>query len=218
MAAMSFATADRLHLATLPATEVDPVSFVDLQPAAQRMSDLVQGIPDDALGAPTPCTDYTIAGLLDHIDRFALGFTAAATKSESAQAESPAGDEARLGDDWRTRIPQHLAALAPAWRTPDALDGMTQAGGIPMPAAVAVVVALEELVVHGWDLARASGQPYGSSGDELEVVRGFISQFAGEGQEDLRGDAYKAPVKVPDSDSTLEHVVALSGRDPHWSA
>jgi uncharacterized protein (TIGR03086 family) len=194
------------------------VSFVDLEPAAQRMTELVQGIPDDALGAPTPCSGYTLAGLLDHVDRFALGFTAAASKVESPYSEGPGGDAARLGDDWRTRIPQHLAALAPAWRAADALEGMTQAGGIDMPAAVAVVVALEELVIHGWDVARATGQPYGSNDAELEVVRGFISQFAGEDQADMRGDAYKAPVKVPDSDSALEHVVALSGRDPHWAA
>jgi hypothetical protein len=49
------------------------MTFVDLEPAARRMSALVSGAGHDLLGAPTPCRDYTLGALLDHIDRFTLG-------------------------------------------------------------------------------------------------------------------------------------------------
>ena len=65
------------------------------------------------------------------------------------------GDASRLVDDWRSRIPRDLAALAAAWRDPEAWTGMTRAGGIDLPGEIAGVVALDELVVHGWDVARA---------------------------------------------------------------
>jgi uncharacterized protein (TIGR03086 family) len=94
---------------------------------------------------------------------------------------------------------------------------MTLAGGIEMPGEVAVVVALEELVIHGWDVARATGQPYACDGPTVEVVRGFVQQFAGPDQQDLRGEAYGSPIAVADTAPLLDRVIGLSGRDPTWS-
>jgi hypothetical protein len=37
---------------------------------------------------------------------------------------------------------------------------MTKAGGLDLPGEMAGVIALDEIVVHGWDVARSSGQPY----------------------------------------------------------
>jgi hypothetical protein len=52
----------------------------------------------------------------------------------------------------------------------------------------------------------------------LEVVRGFIAQFAGPAdQAELRGDAYGAPVDVSEAAPLLDRTVALSGGDPGWS-
>ena len=54
--------------------------MVELGPAAQRMADLIEGVPDERLGAPTPCPAYTLGDLVDHIRGFTLAFTAAARK------------------------------------------------------------------------------------------------------------------------------------------
>jgi hypothetical protein len=50
----------------------------------------------------------------------------------------------------------------------------------------------------------------------LDVVEGFVAQFAGDGQADLRGSAYAGPVAVGDAASRLDHVVGLTGRVPGW--
>ena len=192
------------------------MTFTDLGPAAQRMAVLVSNVPDELLNAPTPCRSYVLGDLLDHVDGVALGFTAAATKAAGdAASHSPVGDAAQLGADWRTRIPRNLAVLAQAWRDPAARSGMTRAGGIDLPGEMAGVVALEELVIHGWDVARASGQSYDCDEEALEVAHSFIAQFAD--QAELRGEAYSAPVAAPDTAPLLSRVVALSGRDPAWS-
>jgi uncharacterized protein (TIGR03086 family) len=193
------------------------MTFVDLGPAADRMAGLVRRVPDAALDAPTPCREYSVGDLVDHIAGLTLAFTAAATKTaDPARGEPSPGDAARLGSDWRTRIPPTLDALADAWRDPAARSGMTRAGGIDLPGEVAAVVALEELVVHGWDLARATGQPFECDDAEVRAVSAFFSQFVG-ADADLRGSAYRGPVDVDDTASPLDRVVALSGRDPGWS-
>src|SRR5215210_615297 len=96
-------------------------SPVDLEPAARRMAGLVEAVPDDALGRPTPCAEYTVGDLLDHIAGSALAFRAAAVKDPLEGG--PSGNAANLGPDWRARIPRTVLALGEAWRDPDAWTG-----------------------------------------------------------------------------------------------
>ena len=176
------------------------------------------GIPDDVLDAPTPCPDYTVGDLLEHVGGTALVFTGAAGKDMGeVTAHGPSGDASRLGDGWRTRIPRDLIGLAEAWRDPDAWTGMTRAGGVELPGEVAGLVALDELVMHGWDLARATGQDYVCDAASLEAVHGFVAQFSGPGQAAAREGLFGPVVEVPDDAPLLDRVAGLAGRDPGWS-
>jgi uncharacterized protein (TIGR03086 family) len=89
---------------------------------------------------------------------------------------------------------------------------MTAAGGVDLPGEVAGVVALDELVIHGWDLARATDQPAEYDGPELEAVYGMVQQFRSSGIEGLFGP----PVPVADDAALLDRIVGLAGRDPGW--
>ncbi len=194
----------------LPSSEPTMTASVDLAPAARRMARLVEGVPDDALSRPTPCTRYRVGDLLDHIAGFALAFRAAAVKDPLAGA--PSGDGARLPADWRSRIPRDLARLAEAWSDPDAWTGMTAAGGVDLPGEFAGVVALDELVIHGWDLAKATGQPSGYEGPGLEAVLAMVQQFRASGVEGLFGPQ----LPVPDEAPALDRILGIAGRDPGW--
>jgi len=194
------------------------MTVVDLGPATRRMADLLSRIPDDLMTGPTPCPKYTLGDLVEHVGGLSLAFAAAAAKeTDGIAAKAPAPDAARLGDDWRTRIPRDLAALAEAWRSPQAWTGMTKAGGVDLPGDIAGLVALDELVIHGWDVARASGQPYDPDEQTLETVHGFVSQFSGPGQEEARAGLFGPVVVVPDDAPLLDRVIGLTGRDPNWS-
>jgi uncharacterized protein (TIGR03086 family) len=210
---------------------------VDLRPAAQRLADLVAAVPADRIHDPTPCPEYCVGDLLDHIGGLALAFTAAASKAGGALgSRAPSGDVAELGRDWRTRIPEDLRRLAEAWDTDDAWTGMTQAGGVDLPGDIAGAVALNELVVHGWDLAVATGQPYECDADSLDVSRTLLA--AGSADADAAGGADAAEgadavegadggadegslfgpaVPVADTAPPLDQIIGLSGRDPEWS-
>jgi uncharacterized protein (TIGR03086 family) len=183
----------------------------DLEPAARRMADLVEGVEDGDLGRSTPCERYRVGDLLDHIAGFALAFTAAAAKDPLPG--TPSGDAANLHPEWRTRIAASVVAMAEEWRDPATRTGMTAAGGVDLPAEVAAVVALDELVIHGWDLARATGQPAAFDGPGLDAVYEMVQQFRAAGIEGLFGP----PVAMPDAAPILDRILGLAGRDPSWA-
>lgn len=186
----------------------------DLGPATRAVADIVTKITDDQLGNPTPCTEYSLGDVLDHVDGLSLAFTLAARKTPSDQTAS--GDAGRLPEDWRTRIPERLAELAEAWSHPDAWTGETSAGGVDLEGAEAGLVALNEVIVHGWDLARASGQELEVDDESVATARGFVELFSGPGTEEMRGDAFGPEVPPPPNATPLEQLAALTGRDPRW--
>jgi uncharacterized protein (TIGR03086 family) len=185
-------------------------SSVDLHPAAERLVRLVEGLPDDALERPTPCTEYTVAALLDHLAGTVVAFRAAAVKNPLPGG--PSGDASNLRPDWRTAIPRDTRALADAWDHPTAWTGRTAAGGVELPADVAAIVALDELVVHGWDLAKATDQPTDYDGPGLEAVLRLVTDFRARDFPGLFGPE----VPMPDGAPLIERILGVTGRDPGW--
>ena len=191
----------------------------DLGPMARHLSDLVSGVGDAEHGAATPCPAYQVADLLEHLGTMAQAFTAAARKQPGPLTEQqPAGDAARLPADWRSVIPRDLRAVATAWADPAAWSGLTRIAGSDAPAEIIGLSLADELVVHGWDLARATGQPFQPDPAAVRAARSFLDQFASP-------DAPAGP-EVPfgpsrplrDDACSLDRVIALAGRDPGWPA
>lgn len=190
----------------------------DLEPAAQQLIDLLDHVPDAMLSAPTPCADTTLGDLVDHIGGLSIAFTAAATKTAlPAGSKGPRADASKLDSDWRARIPRDLTALVDAWRDPEAWEGMTEAGGVEMPGEVAALVALDEVVIHGWDVARSIEQPFECEPELLQAVHGFVLQFSGPDKEAERKGLFGPVVEVPDDAPLLDRVLGLTGRNPVWS-
>jgi uncharacterized protein (TIGR03086 family) len=183
----------------------------DLAPAAQEVRRVLAGVPDARLGDPTPCEATSVAALLDHLVGLTAAFTRAAGKQPGGTASA---DPAALAADWRTRLPVQLDELAAAWREPGAWDGEAEAGGVVMPAAAMAVVALDELVVHGWDLAVATGQEYRPDEESVRRSLGF-AESVGEDPESRAG-LYGPVVPVPSDAPLLDRLLGATGRDPHW--
>jgi uncharacterized protein (TIGR03086 family) len=195
------------------------MSIVDLGPAALRLGELVARTGDEQLGRPTPCPGYTVGDLIEHVGGVARAFAAAARKAGGPYAElAPAGDAAWLPADWRSVIPRDLAAAAAAWADPAAWAGMTRIAGADGPAEFAGLSLADELVVHGWDVARATGRPYDCEPEVLDAAEGFLvlvtSPAAPSGPDVMFGP----PRPLPDDACSLDRVIALAGRDPGWVA
>ncbi|WP_278261506.1 TIGR03086 family metal-binding protein [Nocardia sp. AG03] len=183
----------------------------DLATAALSLAAVVDGLADDQLDAPTPCADTVVSQLLAHVVGLTEAFRQAATK-ESVGTSAPPSLDDPLPADWRALIPTRLTALAAAWRAPAAWDGDAEAGGITLPAPVMATVALDELVLHGWDLAVSTGQSFDADPRDLAILHEFLRDTDPAGTPGLFGPVVEVDVAAP----ALDRLLGLAGRDPAW--
>lgn len=191
------------------------MSHVDLTGATEAMTQLLASVSDDDLERHSPCPELTVGVLVSHVHGLSQAFEAAARKDLGPLTSTPPTDGiAPLPADWRTTAPVHLSALATAWKDPAAWTGMTAAGGVDLPGEVAGLVAADELVVHGWDIARSTGREFDPGEPALEAAHAFLVESRrGPVPESLFGPE----VSVADDAPLLDRVLGLAGRDPAWT-
>ncbi|MCU1683688.1 MAG: hypothetical protein JWQ81_4427 [Amycolatopsis sp.] len=172
---------------------------IDLKPACRRMIDVLAGVADGQLTDPTPCAEYTVRELIDHINLVSQGFAAVARKEDPAPAK-----------EW-DNLAQHVQALGEAWDDPAAWQGMTDAGGSELPNRLWGRIAFTEMVVHGWDLAKATGQPFDLPDETVRACLDHVTEFVPNAPvPELWGPV----VEVTAAASLLDRVVAITGRTP----
>jgi len=194
------------------------MDHVDFRPTTTALAALVRGVGDDQLTGPTPCPAYSVADLVDHLGGLSLAFIAAAHKEKPPGDGVPDVDGSRLEDGWRDLVAGRLDELGEAWQDPAAYHGVTMAGPIELPADQAALVALNEVTVHAWDLARATGQPYPADDAAAAACLAFVRAFEpppGGAADD--GGLFGPPVAVPEDAPVLDQLIGATGRDPSWT-
>lgn len=186
----------------------------DLGPAAGEVARVAAGVRDEHLDLPTPCAEWSVSDLLRHFVELTNGFVASARKEPFPSDGSGRPDE--LPADWRGRLPRQLDEMAAAWRSPDAWEGEAAAGGVTLPAPVMAAVAVDELVLHGWDLARATGRSFEADAASIAASLGFAMSVPVE--EAGRDGLYGPVVPVPDTAAELDRLLGYTGRDPQWAS
>jgi uncharacterized protein (TIGR03086 family) len=182
----------------------------DLAPAAAQIARLADGVTERQFGDPTPCPDWPVAVLLDHLVTLTDAFTDGARKKPREDAPAPVAD---LPAGWRDLLRSRLHGLVEAWRDPAAWQGEATVGGVTLPAGTTAAVVTDELVVHGWDLARATGQPYEPDPVLVRAALGFAEQVA-----DLAGSPFGPSLAVPADAPAFDRLLAHSGRDRNRTA
>ncbi|WP_055698035.1 TIGR03086 family metal-binding protein [Streptomyces silaceus] len=191
---------------------------LDFGPQARLVALVAGRVTDEQLAAPTPCPAFAVRNVLGHVLGLAEAFRQAAGKEFGPATDTDPGSVTPdITPGWRAELPKALDALAEAWRDPAAWQGMTRAGGLDLPGEVAGLVAMDELVVHGWDLARSTGQEYAPDEASLEAAHALLTPSGDEGDQ-AEGGLFGPPVAVPDGAPLLDRVIGLSGRDPRWRA
>ncbi|MEU6576631.1 TIGR03086 family metal-binding protein [Streptomyces sp. NPDC046805] len=173
---------------------------------ARVLAEILRDLPAEALDAPTPCTEFTVAQLLGHL-------APVLANSARAARKQPPSDTAV------DSAPAHVAALAvraaAAWAEPGALEGMTHFGPGEMPAEFAAAITLQELALHGWDLARATGRRPVLTAEAAESALAAVGQLAERAR--FTG-AYGPALAAPDDADAFERALAAAGRDANWKA
>ncbi|WP_328749486.1 TIGR03086 family metal-binding protein [Streptomyces sp. NBC_00285] len=179
--------------------------------ARERAVPVVRGIPDTALDAPTPCAEYDVKALVNHLFQVVVQFQRLAAK-EASDFGASAPDRVAEGSDWRERFVAEADRLVVAWSAPGAEEGVT--GAMDMPARLVGSMALLDLTVHVWDLARATGRGYGEADAVVvEELAGAVAQLEPTAR---KMGVFGEPVGVAGDASAFERLLGRTGRDPGW--
>jgi uncharacterized protein (TIGR03086 family) len=161
------------------------------------------------LGLPTPCTGWDVRALLDHVLGNNHLYAAAAAGEAVDWADRDLG---RVGDDPHGAYDRSAADVRAAFAGADLGATIRMPFGM-VTVGQAVAVHLVDVLVHGWDLAVATGQDPALPDDLAEAAMGIVAAYP--------PDVWGSPVffgdKVPSSpgDPPYVRLVALVGRDPH---
>ncbi len=164
------------------------------------LSGVVGGIRPDQLNAPTPCAAFSVGGVLEHMIGGATAFAAAFRGT----APAPAGTA-----DVLAGFGPALGALGEAIAAPGALERTIAAPFGEVPGETFARFVVLDGLVHGWDLAIATGQGYAPS----DVLVAEVYAFAEGALPGLRdGDTFAAATEAPRSATGIERLAALTGR------
>ena len=170
-----------------------------LSTALDQLVDLVATVDDDVAARPTPCDDWTVSDLVDHVTKVTGNF-AAGVRGEDVDWSAPAP---RVEGDRAGALRAASAKVLAAWA--QAGDG---AGPPPEWQC-------SELAVHTWDLARALGRDTADL-DPAVAERGGAFMRQGLTDEN-RGQAFRAAEPEPEGADPYTALAAFAGRDVGWS-
>lgn len=191
----------------MTATPVD-----QLARALDVTEQVVATVRDEQWIQPTPCTDWTVRDLVDHLvggNRLFAGILRGEPSPSPADLRGGQGVD-HLGDDPVAAYRDAADALLAAFRAPGVLERTFAVPIGPVPGVVALHLRLVEALVHGWDLARATGRPVRFPDDlaeqELAFTRGRLTDLP-------PGRSPFAPPQPVAADApAIDRLVALLGR------
>ncbi len=190
---------------------VDSDPIARLARALNETDAIIARVRPEQATLPTPCRAWDVRALVNHVVQDVRQFAAMVCGEEWEQDDADV-----IGDDWTGAYRAASGALLAAWRREGALAGTVRLPFGEVPAAWCVDQQISDLVVHGWDIARATGQP-----TELDPELGQAS-LAWARQNlvpELRGDegsgyAFGPEVPVPETAPLHDRLAAFFGRDP----
>lgn len=185
---------------------MDPIAL--LAQAGERTTKVIEQVGPAQLHDPSPCTDWDVHGVINHLVGENLMF--ATLLAGKSLPDLSGGMPDFVGDDPAASYRTSLDTAIAAWREPGALDTMLDLPAGTMPSAFALGLHFMDTLVHGWDIAKGTGQD--TSLDDglatacLDIVHGFLSQG--------RPPVFGPEVPIDATASAGDRLVGLLGRTP----
>jgi uncharacterized protein (TIGR03086 family) len=181
-----------------------------LTEAAAEAARIARGVRPQQLGGPTPCTQWDVAALVNHW----VLYTSYGLECRAQRVPLP--EELTKRDfasepDWADAYAAQLDKAVAAWRDPEVWEGEIDLGFTSMPAAGLAAMLIKEMIVHGWDVAAATGQQVRCSPGLAALVLATVDEHA---EVYRQYDGFAGPVPISADAPVLDRALAHSGREP----
>lgn len=179
--------------------------------AATATSQVVAGIDKGQLDDPTPCTDWNVRDVLNHMINglYAVG---AGSRGEKVDFNHPQQDFA--AGDYVHEFGSAAQEAIAAFSEDGAMEKSFTMSWGDTPGAALIGVSTSDLVIHGWDLAQGTGQPYEIDPEVAEASYGMVTSMMQPKGKMPRGDAFGDPIEVADDAPIEDRLMAYVGRKP----
>jgi uncharacterized protein (TIGR03086 family) len=193
---------------------VTDAPLAPLETALDGAGALVATVSAEQWDLPTPCSDWTVRQLVNHL----VGGNRLATRILRGEPMPPVdqlgrrGHEDQLGSDPAAAFATSAEELLEALRAPGVLESVhtLPAGTLPGPAVVHLRTV--EALVHGWDLGRATGRQLSVPDELVEQELRFSRDLLGRMPQERR--PFQPPQRVEDGAPAIDRLAALLGRGP----
>jgi uncharacterized protein (TIGR03086 family) len=193
-----------------------PLDVDMLQRACDITDRVMSGVQPGQLGGPTPCRDWTVRELMEHMVSSTDFFADAAEHGAVAEdREWPSYSPEELLPAYR----RHAGRLVAAFRSPGVMDRPMVILAGPPTATFCLQIAISERFVHAWDLAAATGQSFDEGADIAEALLASPEYLSVNSEVRSNTPPPLGPELTVDSAAgAVEHLVAFLGRDPSQAA
>jgi uncharacterized protein (TIGR03086 family) len=177
-----------------------------LEHIVPTLNALVERIAPAQLNDRTPCDNFTVHDVLDHMMVLGGTFAYWFRGEEAPEITAPPVYGRVPTAEFKSAMNDLLAAT----RSPGAMDRVITAPVGEMPGSAFARFVAFDGTVHGWDLATAAGLTFELPSEVVDAVDGFARGALSDEMRD--GDTFKHATDAPESATRLERLVAFSGR------
>jgi uncharacterized protein (TIGR03086 family) len=186
----------------------------EIAAAAAEAARVVGNVPEGTLGQPTPCGDWDLRTLLNHTILW-TSYSAERRAHGESVAEDLMTKDFTAEPGFREDYAEQIDRAVKAWSNPQAWEGEIGVMGSATPAADVGAMLIMEMALHGWDVARATGQDYHAD----DALAAALNDTVRESAELFRKyQGFADPVEAGPDATAFDRALALSGRDPAWKS
>jgi uncharacterized protein (TIGR03086 family) len=184
----------------------------EMAAASAEAARVVGNVPQRALDTPTPCGDWDLRTLLNHTILW-TSYSAERRAHGESVAEDLMNKDFTADPGFREDYARQIDKAVTAWSAPEAWEGTRNVMGDATPAADVGAMLLMETALHGWDVARATGQEFRTDEQTATALEDIV-----QAQAELfrKYQGFADAIEPAENATAFERALTLSGRDPDW--
>lgn len=183
-----------------------------LSQAIDAMRAVAANVSGDQWDAQSPCTEWKARDVVNHV---VGGSSMLAALFEGKTWEEASGSSASIpeGGDPLAALDEAAGAAKDAVAKPGAMEQEVQFARGPMPGAGFATLMFTDILIHSWDLAKATGQDATLPADLVDASYAIVLPRKGQ----MPAPAFAAEVDVPEDADTQTKLLGMLGRDANWT-